>query len=148
MKLQIHNKSITLHWEYCIAPIIVLLAILLLVINGMLTRPTHKINTEQPQQATSSPILHSEKPSSSPFAEEGSASSQGIQAQQEKKLVNINTASKKELESLPYIGAVKAEAIIEYRTKNGPFKKIDDMLKVKGIGKKTLDKLRNLICVS
>lgn len=49
--------------------------------------------------------------------------------------VNINQASKEELaESLPGVGPVKAAAIVEYREKNGPFKSLDDLEKVKGIG--------------
>lgn len=49
--------------------------------------------------------------------------------------VNINQASKEEIaEALPGVGPVKAEAIVQYRQKNGPFKNLDDLEKVKGIG--------------
>ncbi len=50
--------------------------------------------------------------------------------------VNINTASQKELMTLNGIGEAKAKAIIEYRTKNR-FKKIEDIMQVKGIGQKS-----------
>ncbi len=56
--------------------------------------------------------------------------------------VNANTASQQELESLKGIGPVKAKAIIDYRTKNGPFKSYADLENVPGIGAKTLEKLK------
>lgn len=57
-------------------------------------------------------------------------------------LVNINTASATELEAVPGIGPVTAQAIIAYRTQNGPFRQVDDLTAVKGIGAKTLEKMR------
>ncbi|MBV8680623.1 MAG: helix-hairpin-helix domain-containing protein [Aquitalea sp.] len=62
--------------------------------------------------------------------------------------VNINTATQQQLESLNGIGPVKAKAILDYRTKNGPFKSVDDLKKVSGIGDKTLEKLRKDIAIS
>lgn len=56
--------------------------------------------------------------------------------------VNLNTASESELDTLKGVGPVKAKAIIDYRAKNGPFKSVDDLEKVPGFGKKTVDKLR------
>jgi competence protein ComEA len=56
--------------------------------------------------------------------------------------INVNTANQKELESIKGIGPVKAKAILDYRAKNGPFKSIDDLDKVKGIGKKTIAEIR------
>ncbi|MBP2017408.1 competence protein ComEA [Symbiobacterium terraclitae] len=57
-------------------------------------------------------------------------------------LVNINTASQAELESVPGIGPATARAIIAYRTEHGPFRRVDDLINVSGIGQKTLEKLR------
>jgi competence protein ComEA len=56
--------------------------------------------------------------------------------------INVNTASKEQLEALDGIGPVKAQAIIDYRTKNGPFKSLEDLKKVSGIGDATYDKIR------
>ncbi len=59
--------------------------------------------------------------------------------------VNINTASKDELMTLSGIGEVKAQAIIDYRTKNGPFKDIHDIVNVSGIGEKTFENIKDSI---
>lgn len=61
--------------------------------------------------------------------------------------LNINTASAAQLETLSGIGAAKAQTIVAYRNEHGPFKTVDDLALVKGIGAKTVDKLRNDITV-
>ena len=61
------------------------------------------------------------------------------------KSININTASAEELISLKGIGEKTAQAIIAYRQKNGPFKAIEDIKKVKGIGDKKFEALKNTI---
>jgi competence protein ComEA len=60
--------------------------------------------------------------------------------------ININTASKKELITLEGVGEKAADRIIEYR-KDKPFEKIEDLMNVKGIGKKKYDKNKDLITV-
>jgi competence protein ComEA len=61
--------------------------------------------------------------------------------------VNINTASIKELTGLKGIGEAKAKAIVEYRESNGKFNSVDELSKVKGIGQKTVEKLKSEITV-
>ena len=62
-------------------------------------------------------------------------------------LINVNSATLREIESLYGIGSEKAQAIIDYREQHGPFKTVDDLLKVKGIGTKTLENIRHRITV-
>lgn len=63
--------------------------------------------------------------------------------------VDINTATSKQLaDNLSGISVVKAELIVSYRQKNGPFKRVDDIVLVKGIGVKTLQKLRDQLTVT
>ncbi len=63
-------------------------------------------------------------------------------------VVNINTASAADLERLPGIGAKVAARIVEYRQKNGPFKKIEELMNVRGIGEKSFLKLKANIAVA
>jgi len=61
--------------------------------------------------------------------------------------ININTANAEELDKLPGIGPSLAKAIIDYRTKNGPFNKIEDINDVKGIGDALFEKIKDQITV-
>jgi competence protein ComEA len=62
-------------------------------------------------------------------------------------VVNLNTASSAELETLPGVGAKMAARIIEYRQKKGPFKKIEELMNVQGIGEKNFLKLKPQLTV-
>jgi len=63
------------------------------------------------------------------------------------KAVNVNSANLEQLIKVKGLGRKKASAIIQYRTENGKFKRIDDLKNVKGIGEKALNKIRNYIKV-
>jgi len=62
-------------------------------------------------------------------------------------LININTASAGELEALPGVGEVIAQRIVDYRTENGPFASVDELLDVSGIGPATLEEMRDLVTI-
>ena len=61
--------------------------------------------------------------------------------------ININTADESQLQTLPGIGPAKAAAIIEFRDKSGPFKAIEDLKMISGIGEKSFEKLQDSIKV-
>jgi competence protein ComEA len=61
--------------------------------------------------------------------------------------ININTASLVDLQKLPGIGAKTAGRVIEYRQKNGPFKRVEELMNVRGVGEKSFLKLKSQISV-
>ncbi|NOH03454.1 MAG: ComEA family DNA-binding protein [Chloroflexi bacterium] len=69
------------------------------------------------------------------------------EAPEDQDLININTATAEELDSLPGIGPTIAQRIIDYRTENGPFETIEDIMDVSGIGPSTFDQIKDLITV-
>ncbi|MBM3750585.1 MAG: helix-hairpin-helix domain-containing protein [Acidimicrobiia bacterium] len=62
--------------------------------------------------------------------------------------INLNTATATELEKLPGVGPATALRIVEFRTKNGAFKKVEDLMSVRGIGEKTFLTLKPLVSVA
>ena len=63
-------------------------------------------------------------------------------------LLNLNTATQAELEKLPGVGPSTAKQIIEYRQKNNGFKKVEELMNIKGIGEKSFLRLKPLVTVT
>ncbi|MCX7771803.1 MAG: helix-hairpin-helix domain-containing protein [Clostridia bacterium] len=175
MEVRIKDKSYKICWEYIVAPLLFLIAILVLLLSSHTFSKETCISLERRPQATvvSSPHGSQEvdkQPSSKTEenlsqrgapAKEGAVENQGEKSQQSVKstasadapkdkqqaIVNINSAGVQELMTLPYIGEVKAKAIVAYREAHGPFKRAEDLLNIKGIGPKTLEKLRPFIAL-
>ena len=82
----------------------------------------------------------------------GVAAAQSSQPAQPKTVVaapvNLNTATAAQLESLPGIGPATAQRILEYRQQNGNFKKIEELMNVRGIGETSFLKLKSLVTLS
>jgi competence protein ComEA len=62
--------------------------------------------------------------------------------------INLNAATIKELEELPGVGLVTAKAIVQFRTKSGPFHRVEDLLAVRGISETKLKKMRPYVTVT
>jgi len=89
-------------------------------------------------QGSSAKAAYAVAATSAPL-DEGAPNAEGV--------VNLNTATAADLESLPYVGPKRAQAILALRTKIGRFKSVDDLLKVKGIGRATLKRMRPKLTV-
>ena len=63
-------------------------------------------------------------------------------------VVNLNSATAAQIASLPGIGPKTADLVVQYRTKNGPFKKIEEIMNVRGIGEKSFLKIKDRLTVA
>ena len=72
----------------------------------------------------------------------------GKPAASEVRPIDINTADSSALETVPGIGKSLSQRILAFRDKNGPFQSVDDLLKVQGIGEKSIQKLRPYLTVA
>jgi competence protein ComEA len=93
-------------------------------------------------------LLAAAMPAAALQAQTGKSAARQTKASVPASPVNLNTATQAQLESLPGIGAKAAQRILEFRQKNGGFKKIEDLMNVKGIGEKNFLKLKPYISVS
>ena len=85
--------------------------------------------------------------SSTTWAEEAKEAAKVETAEKAEAKINLNTATVEELSTLSGIGRTKAAAIVKYREENDGFKTIEDVKKVKGIGKGIFEKIKDLISV-
>ncbi len=63
-------------------------------------------------------------------------------------VINLNSATASQIADLPGIGVKTAELIVQYRVKNGPFKKIEEVMNIRGIGEKSFLRIKDRIAVA
>jgi competence protein ComEA len=83
-----------------------------------------------------------------PATAQQAATPQPAPAAKAEAVINLNTATAADLESLPGIGKSTAQRILEYRQKSGGFKKVEELMNVKGIGEKSFLKIKNRLTVT
>ena len=96
----------------------------------------------------SSPLL-AQRAASNPQSGAGRASKPPVTATvMSTEVVNLNSATAMQIASLPGIGPKTAELVVQYRTKNGPFKKIEEIMNVRGIGEKSFLRIKDRLTVA
>lgn len=123
--------------------------ITLLLIQGVSLRTLDTQSVSSAPVASATPNTENESAPSSTGKpqEESSGNDQTNAHTQSAPLVNINTATQSDLETISGVGPVTAQRIIEYRQSNGFFTSVDDLLNVRGIGTKTLENMRPFVTV-
>ncbi len=103
-------------------------------------------DTTEVKKETKAPAAKAEKKATAD-SKQKAAKKKAAKKKALSKPININTASEKELQKFAGVGPKTAKAIVAYRKKNGNFKTAEDLMKVKGIGKKTFGKNKKYIAV-
>lgn len=151
MKFSLFGKEITVGREYVAIGICVLLIMLTLWGWYLNTNNVSVFmaggSSERQKQYMSFTGISTQTISTEPVSPESGdeTSKTDVKVSLEEHKININTAGLEELVGLSGIGEVKANAIIRYRNENGPFKSIEDIKNVKGIGEATFQKIRDRI---
>ncbi len=100
-----------------------------------------------PYKEGEEPVVGADTTSSGPDLPNSNSTGSDSSGSENADLININTASLEELDSLPGVGPTTAQRIIDYRNTNGPFTTIDEIMDVSGIGPATYDEIKDLITV-
>ena len=137
------NKQTKEHQNLYYRLIGILLVIIILAGGGAIIYKSNKNSKSLPADATHQALQAGETNSNTQIQNNQNTNLQPLSSK-----ININIADEKELDALPGIGPVKAKAILDYRKKNGQFKVKRDIIKVKGIGEKTFEKLEDKITVN
>lgn len=120
----------------------------LIVESGGLTENADLSNINQARLLLNHDCIVIRAKSNDTALQNSTPSSSSLQLQQSNSIININTASKEELDKLPGIGEATAAKIIEYREKSGGFKDITELKKIDRIGEKLFDKIKDQITVN